>query len=360
MPLTEDDVRAGIEDNRYRYALVFPEDAFGNGLGFKVKLLQNPRNQIETQTTEGLVQKNLMMAYFENIWDLPILKADPELVKDFVDPMSELISEIFEVPEEEIRAVFREDSFVPDFRAIMESWEEEGSNTAEGDSEEEESDNLLGQMMDIQKERIVGKEIKNPQGILIVAGYSIMFLLFTLTGASSALFDEKKAGIFLRLLSSPVSRSHILWSKYLFGIFIGMIQMVTMFFASWLIFRVEIFYNFPNLLAAMFFASVTCTALGMLICSFSKTQAQANGLGTFVIISMSAVGGAWFPVSFMPEFIQSLSKLTVVYWSVEALLRTSFEGKMIYELGSIVGALMLMTTVFISISLWRFKKGDLF
>ena len=345
----------GIENNEYRYALVFPEDAFGNGFGFKVKLLQNPRNQIETQTTEGLIQKNLMMAYFENIWDLPILKMDPELVEGFVGPMAELISELFEVPEEEVRSVFREDSLVPDFTKMMDQWDSEvGEESATGEAE---SDNLLGQMMHVEKERIVGREIKNPQGILIVAGYSVMFLLFTLNGVSSSLFEEKQAGIFLRLLSSPVTRAHILWSKYLFGILMGMMQMLTMFFASWVIFRVEIFFNFPNLVAAMFFVSIACTALGMLICSVVKTQAQANGLGTLIIISMSAVGGAWFPVSFMPAFIQSLSKLTVVYWSVEALLRTAFEGKMIYQMATIVAALLLMTAVFISISLWRFKKG---
>ena len=112
--------------------------------------------------------------------------------------------------------------------------------------------------------------------------------------------------------------------------------------------------------AHLSFVSITCTASGMLICSVSKTQAQANGLGTLVIISMSAVGGAWFPVSFIPEFIQSLSKLTVVYWSVDALLRTSFEGKMIYEMMSNIGVLLMMAVVFIGFSLWRFKKDDLF
>ena len=119
IPLTESEVRAGIEGNQYRYALVFPVDAFGNGFGFKVKLLQNPRNQIETQTTEGLIQKNLMMAYFENIWDLPILKADPEVVEAFVGPIADLVEELFDVPEEKFRSVFKEDSFVPDFRKIM-------------------------------------------------------------------------------------------------------------------------------------------------------------------------------------------------------------------------------------------------
>lgn len=198
----------------------------------------------------------------------------------------EWVSEVFDVPEEDVRSVFREDSFVPDFKKMMESWED-----SDGEESTNVSSNLLGQIMDIEKERLVGRNIKNPQGILIVAGYSVMFMLFTLTGVSSSLFDEKKAGIFLRLLSSPVTRAHILWSKYLFGIFMGMVQMPTLFIASWIIFRVEIFHNFNNLLVSMLFVSVACTGIGMLIASASKTPAQANGIGTLVIITMSAIGG---------------------------------------------------------------------
>ncbi|MCB1124646.1 MAG: ABC transporter permease, partial [Verrucomicrobiae bacterium] len=115
-----------------------------------------------------------------------------------------------------------------------------------------------------------------------------------------------------------------------------------------------------NLLVAMLFAAATCTSLGMLISSISKTPAQANGIGTLVIILMSAIGGAWFPVTWMPSQIQMFSKLTVVYWSVESLLRVSFEGKNLIEMLPVFGVLTLMTTVFISISLWRFRRGDLF
>lgn len=362
IPLTEEDVRLGIVDNQYRFALVFPEDAFSDVFGFKVKLLQNPRNTIETQMTEGLIQKNLMTAYFENIWDLPFLKADPELVKEWNDTMVEMIVEFFDAPEAEVRAMFREDSFVPDFQKMMEgiNESENASGSEKSDESEEGGINLLGSLMQVDKENLIGNEIKNPQGVLIICGYSVMFLLFTLNGMASSLFEEKQAGIFLRLLSSPVTRSHILWSKYLFGIVLGMIQMLTMFTASWVVFRVDVFHSVGNLLVAMLFAAATCTSLGMLISSISKTPAQANGIGTLVIILMSAIGGAWFPVTWMPSQIQMFSKLTVVYWSVESLLRVSFEGKNLIEMLPVFGVLTLMTTVFISISLWRFRRGDLF
>lgn len=356
-PLTEKDVRAGIINNEYRFALVFPEDALAGGFGFNVKLFQNPRSTIETQMTEGLLQKNLMTAYFENIWDLPFLKADPEIVAEWNDTMTEMISEFWDVPEEEVRAVFREDSFVPKF----ENWIE--SDSSDSDSEggnESAGENLFGQLMGVEKENLVGNEIKNPQGVLIVSGYSIMFLMFSVTGMASSLFDEKKAGIFLRLLSSPVTRSHILWSKYVFGIFLGLLQVTTMYVFSWLVFGVDLFHSPGRLFVSILFAAALCTALGMLICSITKTQAQANGFGTLVIILMSAVGGAWIPVSWMDPIMQLFSKFTVVYWCVEALQRVAFEGKAFVDMLGIYGIMTLITAVFISFSLWRFKRGDLF
>ena len=126
------------------------------------------------------------------------------------------------------------------------------------------------------------------------------------------------------------------------------------------LFRVDFFHSPLNLLVAMLFVAATCTSLGMLISSISKSPAQANGIGTLVIILMSAVGGAWIPVSWMPPQIQIFSKGTVVYWSLEALQRTVFEGKNSLEMMGVFGVLALITTLCISFSLWRFKKGDLF
>jgi ABC-2 type transport system permease protein len=195
IPFSEQDVRDGIIKNEYRFALGFPKESLSQGFGFKVKLLQNPRNGIETQVTEGLVQKNSMTAYFENIWDLPILKADPEVVKEWNETMIDLIVEFWEAPEEDIRAVFREDSFIPDFQKMIAA-----SDSTDGDAKEGGSDggssNLFGQIMNVEKENLVGNEIKNPRGVETVSGYSVMFMLFTLTGMASSLLRKNRQGFF--------------------------------------------------------------------------------------------------------------------------------------------------------------------
>jgi ABC-2 type transport system permease protein len=75
---------------------------------------------------------------------------------------------------------------------------------------------------------------------------------------------------------------------------------------------------------------------------------------------MCAVGGAWFPVSFMPEFIQRFSKLTLVYWSMEGFSQVLWAHASLAELLPTLGYLALMTALVMAFSVWRFSRGRIF
>ncbi|WP_415910575.1 ABC transporter permease [Oleiharenicola sp. Vm1] len=215
-------------------------------------------------------------------------------------------------------------------------------------------------MIKIESEQLAGAQVTNPAATRVVGGWAMMFLLFSLSGMATSLFEEKKAGIFLRLLSSPVRRSHLLWSKYLFGIALGLVQLVTLFFAGRLLFGIDVLANFGNLVVICLAAAMACTAFGMLLASITRTPAAASGLATLLILTMSSIGGAWFPTSFMPEFIQRLSKLTVVYWSMEGFALVLWNGCTFTELLPTLGVLLAMTAGLVAVSLWRFRRGPIF
>ena len=54
----------------------------------------------------------------------------------------------------------------------------------------------------------------------------------------------------------------------------------------------------------------------MLLASVAPTPEMARSLSTFTILLMSALGGAWFPVAYMPPVMQQVSRATLVYWSM--------------------------------------------
>jgi ABC-2 type transport system permease protein len=76
---------------------------------------------------------------------------------------------------------------------------------------------------------------------LLVGGWAMQFLLFALTASATALFREKDQGIFQRVLSRrPSTRADILWSKFLYGICLGLIQLSVLFFAGHVLYGIEI------------------------------------------------------------------------------------------------------------------------
>ena len=187
-----------------------------------------------------------------------------------------------------------------------------------------------------------------------------MFLLFAVSGSATTLFEEKSTGVFQRLLSSPVRPAHILWARFLFGIILGVVQITALFLAGRVFFGLDIFRHAGALFVVGLSAAAACSAFGMLVAAISPSPAAANGIATFVVISMSAVGGAWFPVSFMPDYIQTLSKCTLVYWAVEGFTDVLWAGSSLLEVMPKVGILAGIATGVMLIAVWRFNRGRLF
>ncbi len=365
LPLTEQRARDMIFNNRLRYALIIDEQFIEDGFKLRMKWLINGRNRIETQMAEGLLQKTLFTSYFSNLTQLPSIQeyADrmAEGFEQYGRPLAEWMADQYDIETEEIMESILSKQWLS--LGVTEFSDPSDAQT-EGNDGEDPGENLgdafLGEMLQIEQEQVFGKQVKNIMATISVAGYAMMFMLFAISSASANLHNERLTGIYLRLLSSPVTRSDILWSKYIYNVSVAFSQVVFLFLVSWVIFRTDIFNSFGQLLLVCLFVSAVVTCFGMLLAAFSKNFAQANGVGTLLILSMSAVGGVWFPVSMLPESVQVFSKFTITYWSMEAFLATLYEGKNIIEMLPILGVLTAITVGITAISMWRFKRADLF
>lgn len=348
LTLTEARVRERLQAGSLRFALIFPPDAQSDAhFGLKLKFLQNPENEIETRTVTGLVQKAIYTSAPQALLGSLQKKATQvigrEKLERFNRSLATSIASAFGGDAEQIYGQMSKG--IPDLGSA-------GSST--------NGDALFDKVVKIESEQVGGEQVKSPMATRSVGGWAMMFLLFSLAGAATSLFEEKKAGLFQRLLSAPVRRTHILWSKYLFGMLIGMVQLGVLFLAAHFLFGIDITSNLGNLILICLAASIACVAFGMLLAAISPTAAVAGGLGTFLILTMSAIGGAWFPTSFMPQFIQQLSKLTIVYWSIEGFLQVLWANCTTRELLPTLGVLLGIAAVVNLVSIWRFNHGQIF
>lgn len=394
-PLTEADVRAGLQDNSYRYALILPADLLpSNAFGVRLKFLFNPRNEIEAQTVNGLLQKTIFSSVPQLLGQSLQSRARNLLGKErferFNRTIANTVADNFGGDREAIyQRAISGDFGLSDLgkdspeKAAPANRNSEIENqqsaevpvtppglrrldrpadatTAAAPSPNQKSPDVFSRIVNIETEQVAGKEVKNPMAARLVGGYAIMFLLFAVSGSATTLFEEKSTGVFQRLLSSPVRPAHILWARFLFGVILGVAQIGALFLAGRWFFGLDIFRHAGALFVVGLSAAAACSAFGMLIAAISPSPAAAHGIATFVVISMSAVGGAWFPVSFMPDYIQTVSKCTLVYWAVEGFTDVLWAGSSLLEVLPKVGILAGIAAGVMLVAVWRFNRGKLF
>jgi ABC-2 type transport system permease protein len=376
-PLTEADVRGALHDNDYRYALILPADLIRDDqIGLRMKFLTNPRNDIEAQTVNGIVQKTIFSKVPQLLGQSLQAHArklvGTERFDAFNTTIADTISRTFGGDKAEIQRRIEAGDFLnrtkrkaaepadPTLRRL----DATSAGTGEVGKTEAKpaarSNDLLSRVINFDTEQVAGKQVKNPMAARLVGGYAIMFLLFAVSNGARTLFDERESGIFQRLLSSPVRPVHIIGARFLFGILLGLVQITALFLAGRLFFGLEILPHLPALLAVSIAAAAACSAFGILVSAISPSPDAASGIATLIVLSMSAIGGAWFPISFMPEYIQRFSKLTLVYWSVEGFIDVLWAGRSFIEVLPKVGILAAIAAVVTAFSLWRFSRNKFF
>jgi ABC-2 type transport system permease protein len=197
-------------------------------------------------------------------------------------------------------------------------------------------------------------------GSQLIGGSAMQFLLFALVFSATSLFHEKDNGLFQRILSGPVPRSTILWSKFLYGIFLGLLQLLVLFSAGSLLFGLPLLPHLPLLGLVCIFAASSCSAFGMLLAAVARTPEMARSLATFSILLMSALGGAWFPIAFMPPAMQQISRGTLVYWSIGGFGQALGNQASFWGVLPNVGVLALISASFLALAWWQFRRGTIF
>jgi ABC-2 type transport system permease protein len=358
-PLTEADLRPMLHDGGtdFHFALVIPADLVSaSGFGLHLKILSNPRNESETQMVNGLLQKTIFTSIPQLLGQS--LQASAKNVlgdvrfKQFNGTIAGAVSGAFGGDRDQIQRSIEAGDFGMGGAATNASVTSSASGAPSAD--------VFSRLIRIETEQVVGAEVKNPEATRIVGGWAMQFLLFAVSASAASLFYERDAGIFQRILAAPVTRSQILWGKFLYGVSIGLFQLLVLFFAGRVLFGIEVEQHLGLLVLVCIFAAAACTSFGMLLAALAPNAEAANGMATFIIMLMSALGGAWFPLWLMPAFIRPFTKLTLVYWSMEGFSAVLWAGNTFVQLLPILGILGGITAVVMSIAVWRFNRGKIF
>jgi ABC-2 type transport system permease protein len=182
------------------------------------------------------------------------------------------------------------------------------------------------------------------------AGIGVMFLLFSVSGASGALLDEMDTGTLDRVLSTRVGMNGLLAGKWMFITLLGMMQLTVMFLWGRLVFGLDLFHHVPGFLVMTAFTAAAAAGFGLLLATIARTRAQLSGIGTIVILTMSSLGGSMFPRFLMSETMQKLGLLTFNAWALDGYLKVFWRDAPVWRLWPQLVVLTLLAAAFMALA----------
>ena len=190
-----------------------------------------------------------------------------------------------------------------------------------------------------------------------IPGIGAMQVLFTVLAGLVTLIRERKQGTIQRLAVLPITRAEILGGKILSYFILGMIQ-----YAILLVVGLMIGVDYGDSLLALIIlvsAFVLCsTALTFAIATRVTSEEQANSMSTLLGLVLAPLGGAWWPLTIVPDFMNIIGHISPVAWVMDGFHDLIFYGGGLVEILPEVGVLLGASAILFMIGVRGFQLGD--
>jgi ABC-2 type transport system permease protein len=182
-------------------------------------------------------------------------------------------------------------------------------------------------------------------------GFSILVSpMFSLVNISS---EYKKTKLFKQLSLTPLTKMEWLASKVMWYIVLSVISFVLMVIMGVAAFDAHITLT-PWIIPFLILGPTLFAAIGMLVGTVSKNPETAGVVGNIVTFPMMFLSGTFFPISIMPDYLQTIAHVLPLFYVIEGL-----NNVMVYD--NVPGALVdiavvaILTAIFFIAAVLLFK-----
>jgi ABC-2 type transport system permease protein len=182
-------------------------------------------------------------------------------------------------------------------------------------------------------------------------GFSILTSpMFSLVNISS---EYKKTKLFKQLSLTPLTKMEWLISKVMFYILLTVAGFLLMVGVGVFAFGAHVLLS-VWLIPFLILGPMLFAALGMLVGTVTKNPETAGVIGNIVTFPMMFLAGTFFPISSMPDYLQTFAHVLPLFYVTEGLNNVMVYGNIPNALIDI-GVLAIITVVIFVLAVKLFK-----
>jgi len=149
----------------------------------------------------------------------------------------------------------------------------------------------------------------------IIAAFIMTNGIIALTSNTT---EFKRRGIIKRLSITPLTKFDWIIGNVLSQTLLSLMLTAIMIVVGWIVFSVQVIPDVLSILM-IFLGSVMFSGLGMVLGGLVKDVEAASALGNAIAFPMMFLSGTYFPMEFMPSYLQSFSRVLPLFYFSEGL-----------------------------------------
>ena len=190
-----------------------------------------------------------------------------------------------------------------------------------------------------------------------IPGYLVMFVFFGAALGAETIVRERQNNTLERLMGSSVKQEAILGGIFTGTAAKGVIQILIFLVVGLLVFNMDMGNSPAAVVILAIMMVLVSAAFAIMLATLVKTQRSAGSIAVLASLVMAPVGGCWWPLFIMPDWMQALAKVTPHGWAT-----TGFNKLMLFgaEFGAVIPEILVLlgfAALFSAIAVWRFRTS---
>lgn len=172
-------------------------------------------------------------------------------------------------------------------------------------------------VIDFNEEPVTSTELRGVD--FYVPGIISAFIMTNgIIALTSNTTEFKRRGIIKRLSMTPLTKMDWILGNILCQTMLNLILTAVMIFIGWVVYNVQAIPDVPSIIL-IFLGSVMFSGIGMILSGLVKDVEAASAIGNAIAFPMMFLSGTYFPVEFMPSYLQAVAKVLPLTYLSEGL-----------------------------------------
>lgn len=157
-------------------------------------------------------------------------------------------------------------------------------------------------------------------------GFLIMFVMLGTAFISTMILKEKRDRTYYRICSAPVGARQYIAANSITSLIIVVVQIIIIQLVMKFVFKINTGIGDIELFIILLLFGLVAIGIGLVITAFSSSSYMAGTLGTLIMTPTCMLGGCFWSIDFMPDFMQKIGYFVPQRWAMDAITKLQYGG----------------------------------